>query len=64
MASQIQSNCNNCGACAPVCPTKSIYPSDTHFLIDSDTCTDCLACIAVCPTDAIRNPKVKPERKK
>ncbi|MGE3262244.1 MAG: DUF362 domain-containing protein [Bacteriovoracia bacterium] len=64
MASQIQNNCNNCGACAAVCPTKSIYSGDVHFLIDFDTCTDCLACLEVCPVDAIRNPKVKVERKK
>lgn len=64
MSSQIQSNCTNCGLCAPVCPTHSIYPGEPHFLIDHDTCTNCLSCVEVCPVDAIRNPKVKTEKKK
>jgi NAD-dependent dihydropyrimidine dehydrogenase PreA subunit len=47
-----------------VCPTHSIYAGDPHFLIDHDTCADCFTCIEVCPVDAIRNPKVKVEKKK
>lgn len=59
MASSVQSNCTNCGVCEPICPTESIRPGVTRFVIDSDTCTDCRQCIAVCPVDAIRPLKTK-----
>ncbi len=64
MASQITEKCNNCGACAPACPTKSILQGSRTFVVDADTCTDCLLCAPVCPTDAIRNPWLPPRPKK
>lgn len=62
MASAIIDKCTNCGACEPICPTKSITPGAYRFKIDSDTCSDCQYCIAVCPVDAIRAIK-GPEKK-
>jgi ferredoxin len=57
MASSISGACTKCGICEPVCPTDSIQPGTTRFVIDSDTCTECLDCVPVCPVDAIRPPK-------
>lgn len=41
--------CTDCGACAAVCPTKSIDPA-TPTKTREDTCLACAACIRVCPT--------------
>lgn len=57
MAAHIQANCTKCGICEPICPTGSIKPGATRFVIDSDTCIDCLNCVPVCPVNAIRPPK-------
>ena len=40
--------CDACGACASVCPTHSIDPTDPRG-VRSDTCLSCGACISVCP---------------
>jgi ferredoxin len=44
-------SCTLCGACADVCPTKSITVSDKVETI-KETCTACSACVKVCPTSA------------
>ncbi len=46
--------CIGCGACAEVCPTNCISPTDDgKYVINPDECIDCGACVEVCPTDAI-----------
>ena len=44
-------NCNKCGICASLCPTKSI-PHDNPNTTDDSTCISCMRCISVCPNDA------------
>jgi ferredoxin len=63
MSSQINEQCNLCGACLSACPTGSILKSNRTFVVDADTCTDCLLCAPVCPVDAVENP-LKPARPK
>jgi len=46
--------CDQCGACAEICPEEAIHQTDSGvFLIDEDTCTGCLVCVAECPYDVI-----------
>ncbi|MEO2082973.1 MAG: 4Fe-4S binding protein [Desulfurobacteriaceae bacterium] len=46
--------CIGCGACAEVCPTNCIFPTDDgKYDIDENECIDCGACVEVCPADAI-----------
>ncbi len=40
--------CNECGACARICPTGTINPEKTHAS-DPAECTMCLDCVAACP---------------
>ena len=44
-------SCTLCGACAGVCPTKSITVSDKVETM-KETCTACSACVKACPTGA------------
>lgn len=59
MALTIDETCINCGACEPVCPTKSITEGPEVFLIDAKTCVECQGhfdepqCVKVCPVDCI-----------
>ncbi|HPH54165.1 MAG TPA: 4Fe-4S binding protein [Bacteroidales bacterium] len=43
-------DCNSCGVCAKVCPTKAI-DSDT-LEINSNKCIRCFACVKKCPRKA------------
>lgn len=41
--------CDQCGACAEVCPVEAIEETDGIYLIDSETCVGCSACVEACP---------------
>lgn len=44
--------CNQCGACAAVCPVEAIKEKDGVYLIDRDECIGCLVCVESCPEEA------------
>jgi len=45
--------CNQCGACASVCPAEAITEKDGVYIIDKETCTGCGDCIEECPTNVM-----------
>jgi len=57
MAFKIVTECINCWACQPVCPTQAIFLAQPHFLIDSKKCTECIGdyidpqCASICPVE-------------
>jgi len=53
MAYKINTECINCGACEPVCPTEAISETDDKRLINAEKCTSCGMCVSECPVDAI-----------
>ena len=63
MAYRIIETCVNCWACEPLCPSKAIYASRPHFLIDEKKCSECEGdhadpqCVSICPIEgAILDP--------
>ncbi|NLC41987.1 MAG: 4Fe-4S binding protein [Erysipelothrix sp.] len=49
-----QDECISCEACVAVCPTGSMFMSDSGKAeSDPDTCIDCNACIPTCPVMCI-----------
>lgn len=63
MAYKIIETCVNCWACEPLCPSKAIYESRPHFIIDARKCTECEGdysdpqCASICPIEgAILDP--------
>ena len=52
MPYKINTDCINCGACEPECPTSCISMGDSIYVIKEDECIDCGACVDVCPVDA------------
>lgn len=53
MAHRINTKCNLCNACLPLCPTESVFPGKAQYWIDEQTCHDCTVCVRVCPVNAI-----------
>lgn len=57
MSLKIIESCVNCFACEPVCPSKAIYETTPHFLIDPKKCTECVGdfdvpqCASICPIE-------------
>jgi polyferredoxin len=52
---QVNDRCNQCGACARVCPTGTIR-ADQEYRSDPAECTMCLECLKACPQDAVAFP--------
>lgn len=50
----IQSNCNGCGRCPPVCVPKAITRSGSKYIVDPAKCDGCGKCVTVCPRGAIK----------
>lgn len=47
-------NCNGCGLCEKICPSKTIKIDDKRPVWEEGRCTQCLACIHRCPKVAIQ----------
>lgn len=47
----VNEQCNQCGTCAKVCPTKNI--TVTMKVVFGDHCASCYACLHLCPKNAI-----------
>ena len=46
--------CDQCGACAEVCPVEAIGEDEAGvYRIDEDICTSCMLCVDACPYDVI-----------
>ena len=41
--------CNQCGACAAVCPVKAIKRQDGVYVLHRDVCIGCMVCVEECP---------------
>jgi ferredoxin len=41
--------CDQCGACAEVCPADAIHSRRGIFIVDADECTGCMVCVEECP---------------
>ncbi|MCL2497020.1 MAG: 4Fe-4S binding protein [Symbiobacteriaceae bacterium] len=42
--------CNQCGACATICPVQAISDNGDAYLIDATACIGCGLCVSTCPT--------------
>lgn len=45
--------CDQCGACADVCPVEAIVDKDGVFVIEADECIGCWICADECPQKVI-----------
>ncbi len=45
--------CDQCGACAEICPEEAIALEDGVYRIDPAACTGCMMCVEECPHDVI-----------
>lgn len=51
MVPKASSSCTNCGACAKVCPSGAIDPSNPK-IVDKTKCIGCMRCVSICPAKA------------
>jgi ferredoxin len=51
--------CDQCGACAEVCPTEAITREGDAYLIDEEVCVNCMACAEACPKGVIITPQME-----
>ncbi len=49
---QVYDNCNGCGLCSGICPTKSIKIVEKKPVWKS-TCEQCMRCVNFCPNESI-----------
>jgi Fe-S-cluster-containing hydrogenase component 2 len=49
--------CDQCGACAEVCPAEAYKEKDGCFEIDRAACTGCFVCVEECPRGVLRAPR-------
>jgi MauM/NapG family ferredoxin protein len=52
---EVNARCNQCQACARICPTGTISAAD-NFRSDPGECTMCLECYYACPQGAVEFP--------
>jgi len=52
---EVNARCNQCNACARVCPTGTIQPAK-DYASDPSECTMCLECWRACPQSAVEFP--------
>ena len=45
--------CNQCGACAEVCPVEAITLKEGVYLVDPEECIGCGDCIEECPENVM-----------
>lgn len=41
--------CDQCGACAHVCPVEAIQADSGVYRVDEGSCTGCMECVSACP---------------
>jgi ferredoxin/flavodoxin len=58
----IGSQCNSCGICTKVCPTKNVVLNNGKPEWKSENCQKCLACLHLCPKRAIDHGKSTQKR--
>lgn len=51
MHPKTNSDCQNCGLCAKLCPVNAI-PKENPTLTDHDQCISCMRCVKICPKHA------------
>lgn len=45
--------CDQCGACAEICPVEAISAENGTYLIDPEICIGCHECVDACPHNVI-----------
>ena len=53
--------CTGCGACAEICPVRTVELKDDFPLTDEEWCIGCGVCSTVCPSDAAKM-KLRPDK--